>query len=100
MNHTPGPWRFEKELDSHQYIKTPFYIRTVPHDDFGDYLIAIGGLQTEETMHNARLIAAAPEMLAALELAIDKLEVLAATSFSPECVGAIQAMRFAINKAR
>lgn len=53
MNHTPGPWY----ANGHKVWK-----------DIGDFahMIATCGNWSEETEENARLIALAPEMLAAL----------------------------------
>ncbi len=57
MAHTPGPWRIRETF-------TPEYIE----DETNSNLIAIIDWQfnEEETQSNASLIAAAPELLAAL----------------------------------
>lgn len=105
MNHTPLPWTFEKENNAHQYIKTPFYIRA------GDYLIAVGGLQAENTMGNARLIVQACNSHAELlEASVYALQVMddawgdcGCTPSSPDMEGMICpncALREAIRKAR
>ncbi len=67
MPHTPGPWQLDDETEIH---KEGFIIASVtwPEDspclDEDDDLEAL----TEEATANAHLIAAAPELLAALKL--------------------------------
>ena len=75
--HTPGPWRLEKHPEWSQY-----YGNIV-----GSYGIGAGNIENirtisvqlkhgtdEETEANARLIAAAPDLLAALQAAQELLE--------------------------
>lgn len=63
--HTPGPWKFGQYLGS----LSSFCV----HMDAGDkgrgidVVKAVAGITTEQRLANARLIAAAPEMLEALE---------------------------------
>ncbi len=62
--HTPGPWRLTNEIDRTGYIMAgagdfSHTLAIVEHTEFGD------------TKSTARLIAAAPELLAALE-AVDR----------------------------
>lgn len=53
--HTPGPWYFQKSLEGPEYI-----IKPIP----GDVVAVTDPQETEiEEMHNATLIAAAPDML-------------------------------------
>lgn len=52
LRHTPGPWRYEAGV-----VKAG-----------AGYQIAEIKLQAGATMHNAHLLAAAPDMLAALKL--------------------------------
>ena len=66
MSHTPGPWT----QDEYGSVKTPS----------GETLlvegVALAGRSTEETRANARLIAAAPDLLAALKLAFQALDAI------------------------
>lgn len=57
--HTPGPWR----IRGTNYGYTTCYVLGPPHKDGGDY----APICVADTEANARLIAAAPELLAALE---------------------------------
>ena len=72
MNHTPGPWRMEQSQKYHS-------IRVVGADNkpvasFGNQARWIGYTQM---LANARLIAAAPELLEACEMALNTLNGLA-----------------------
>ena len=59
--HTPGPWEIN-EGDGMAIAKVSHYAITAPCTaDIGS------GLSREETLANARLIAAAPDLLAALK---------------------------------
>ena len=74
--HTPGPWQCEPVTDSNpEWLDTPlvrgrFDIFPVPHDDCADA--------------NARLIAAAPELLAATERLLKLWEAQAVVGASPD----------------
>jgi len=62
MNHTPGPWQVAGQHEEHG---AGGVILSVPKDKFiAGLSVAIYG---EESKANARLIAAAPDLLAALE---------------------------------
>lgn len=72
--HTPGPWAIGKNHDAES---EDFIIRQGDDPDspaiasaFVDHI----GLTEEESMANARLIAAAPELLAALERLVSACE--------------------------
>jgi hypothetical protein len=58
--HTPGPWK-------HESIEDCWWV-TAPSKDFGDEIVAVfgGGVIN---VQNARLIAAAPDLLTALKYA-------------------------------
>jgi len=71
--HSALPWTFEKEENPHEYIKTPFYIRS------GKYLVAVGGLQAEETIPNARFIITACNCHAALLEALKQISTKGST---------------------
>lgn len=59
MNHTPGPWtsRESDELPGFFYVSS----------EAGDIVYLSGGLRPHDCAANARLIAAAPEMLSILQ---------------------------------
>lgn len=69
MKHTPGPWRIDYDENASPHIwidaETEFGVAKIESCDHGD------GKETlnQEDWDNARLIAAAPELLAALKLA-------------------------------
>jgi len=69
MSHTLGPWSvedpFEEELTIVQTELPTYRWRTIASIPLGDLE---GGLPQEQVNANARLIAAAPDMLAALKL--------------------------------
>ena len=59
-SHTPGPWRFEP-TSAGCSSDAPYWITD------GSYRIADIRQQSQDTRPNARLIAAAPDLLSALE---------------------------------
>lgn len=96
MKHTPGPWI----LDKHQ---NGYSIRA---DSNGRFVAAIQGAYSnadKELECDAKLIAAAPEMLEALEKSLDSmiyaanlLQVPNNSTFKEN----LNAMKLAINKAK
>ena len=102
-----------------QYTKGPWVLKVTRHDDFtvaeieidaspyrGDVARLqscenIDGIATDELLANARLIAAAPELLEALEefeAEYDKVDL--AKAEPPELTAAVLAARAAIAKAK
>lgn len=69
--HTPGPWGFSK------YAGRDYGI--FPDDSGGELALVRGDHDNEQQLANARLIAAAPELLAALKDAAGILETLGAS---------------------
>lgn len=66
---TPGPWRVEERFTERQVIVVA---------DTGEWtsvVVAAGGQSSVEQLANARLIAAAPDLLKALKNALVELEV-------------------------
>ena len=66
--HTPGPWNFHAPIPS-QGIK-----HYIVHEELADIAEVYAWDHTEATEANARLIAAAPELLEAVRQAINDLE--------------------------
>jgi hypothetical protein len=102
MSHTPGPWGWtdgEKPIDIATYESPGFYQNPQLRSESGEDIVGCDEYWTigpmgndEEVVANARLIAAAPDMLAALNAVVGASE----TGF-PE---ALQSARDAIKKAR
>lgn len=70
--HTPGPWKYEAG-----FVLIPDPKGEYVEAEIDEQLLAHGGAELEECKANARLIAAAPELLAALQslfFAVDHLE--------------------------
>jgi 3-oxoacyl-[acyl-carrier-protein] synthase III len=67
MKHTQGKWEVVKSNDSGRIDikREPYYIAEI-----------IGGLGSDESNANARLIASAPELLKMLKLAQNRLDLL------------------------
>lgn len=99
-NHTPGPWFVDRKHtlavmapDGNEY---PWHVANVMHDCGGD---------DSQADSNVRLIASAPELLAALQRAVPWLGKLIAdgghmNSVAPnDAVGALQQAEAAIAKA-
>ena len=64
MSHTPGPWNVARTQSTHSH-PTRFWETLV---ESSDGLVAVGhGLTHQESDANAALVAAAPELLAALK---------------------------------
>lgn len=70
MKHTKGPWRAIK------YQNTSYYKVTQDFKTYGIDAKDLAGCETDLRFHDAHLIAAAPEMLEALEKALHDLEAL------------------------
>jgi hypothetical protein len=93
--HTPGPWKWAKSRGMNAYEI---------HGADGSYIGDVwgvdepvpNGIKREHQKPNARLIAAAPEMLEALR---DVLEMIATDDLVPESVSYMQQARAAIAKA-
>lgn len=98
MNHSPGPWKVEGEEDSVSYPAV------VAADDT-EVCLFCGDTDRPTRYANARLIAAAPDLLeAALEALTDLALVLATAEHSsvcrcPKCVTAAKLLA-AVRKAK
>ena len=67
--HTPGPWEVENSKDEHNGVEFPQGYNIVSED--GQYIVGDAGiLEGEIDEANARLIAAAPELLEALRFVL------------------------------
>ena len=102
MNHTPGPWTIEKNAGGF-----PGSIRVW---DKNHYMVSDIGIRRNindhgegpEELGNAHLIAAAPELLEACEMALDALGDAQANHREGRIVdtsGERDQLRFAIDKA-
>lgn len=93
--HTPGPWEAAKESSSYNYV-----IFGPQTQDIIAHVIDVA-LPDEVCTANARLISAAPDLLAACEAAEGLLRnrVLIATN-TTDCLELLETLRAAIQKAR
>lgn len=94
--HTPGPWEYRPAMNYIGYAIFP--IGTLPSlaacERYGEVMTVTCFNFPSNTEANARLIAAAPELLEALELILDYLEACAESNYIIEMV------EKAISKAR
>jgi hypothetical protein len=97
--HTPGPWHTGKEMERGLDLRKNIY------NSKGEFIAAVvssAGLRSEhENRANARLIAAAPDLLAACEMARDAFRILS-TSFvyDPEFTELERVLNAAIANAK
>ena len=98
---TPGPWEIKPEEVDRPYIRIRgtrlggrFKVANVLSPDYD----GVHHREADETRANARLIAAAPELLEALQLA-EKAMVEGRNVTYPEWYGVINKARAAITKA-
>lgn len=91
--HTPGPW----VVDINHATGNPEFIRTFISSSDGGDMYDIANVWCDETGNakaNARLIAAAPDLLAALQIAENALDMYSGGQSSD-----LAAIRIAIDKA-
>lgn len=76
--HTPGPWHIDRRADCQAIVSDSSYIVFIPdHKEFDGYpcgSVTSQDKQQPEIDANGHLIAAAPDMLAAIEEAIAHLQ--------------------------
>jgi len=101
--HTPGPWlnRLVKSQASH-YGEKQSPSHQIEHESSGVVLARIpnsGKSLEARNVANARLIAAAPELLAALIDIIEPMAGIDASKFIPETAHRLKQAREAIAKA-
>lgn len=101
--HTPGPWKVSVGYREDGYAK----ITSEAHFGLASVVVEVDGKAYPKGESNARLIAAAPEMLAALEAALLELEANKAAMVGPGWAaqrtmtgGAILAVSRAIHAAK
>ncbi|RRV80383.1 hypothetical protein [Stutzerimonas stutzeri] len=87
--HTPGPWSIDKEER---------WVIHEPEGKSGTLVVPEIYLDDDEAIANARLIAAAPELLAALESA--QMALMGYTHQNAVTLAALEKARAAIAKAR
>lgn len=100
--HTPGPWVVDEKWPNTRF---PSYMpisgaigQPQEHRALANVVTAIGGERYEEGEANARLIAAAPDLLKALERLVLMVSILPPAMDEPG--SAIAISRAAIAKAR
>ena len=79
--HTPGPWKASRRIEQHDdsTLDQPYYsidldtANQQPGQRVSGYIARVDGMRGERQAANARLIAAAPELLAAAWNAIEAL---------------------------
>lgn len=86
--HTPGPWAIEKESESHSIVNRSF--------EGDEWCVAEVYRETDMAIANANLIAAAPDLLDALESVSSDLERIAGVLFSDS----LKVARAAIARAK
>ena len=99
--HTPGPWNVNSALGTHYAVigAEPVLLTITTHAGVGAYICDLVG--DADTLENARLIAAAPELLAALQLAETALAIAGSyvNRDQTRIIKAHEAIRAAIAKA-
>ncbi len=90
-NHTPGPWTVDWESSD---LFSQFHARAWINAEGLHHIGYVDGPSSEERRANARLIAAAPELLEALQLLVAGIENGVSKTFVP-----LQHARAAIAKA-
>ena len=94
MKHTPGPWYVRQDREFYKNHAQPFCISNKPEgdDDYDEDSIWVCRCMDswdDEMKANARLIAAAPELLDALKLACEVLRARGNTGIALHCEKAI-----------
>lgn len=73
-NHTPGPWTYEAGPIGEPDVEDPAFLIVEPSDEAEVVGAIYAPIRNNATEANARLIAAAPELLAALEDALHLMD--------------------------
>ena len=92
--HTPGPWRIKPEEHAAVILCDAFVVADVSYEAG----VCAGASSKEEALANAQLIAAAPELLVALEQCVPL--IIAHANYSGEGVSTLQVARLAIAQAK
>lgn len=101
MTHTPGPWFVERMYEASRTIammrdfKGPNVALAVHGPQ--NWIHAAGAAEQIEA--NARLIAAAPELLIALKETLDYWDSTGFSTCEPDCDCLVESVRDAIHKA-
>ena len=87
LKFTPGPWKARGTLGPlrAEHLKGPFVIEVAAT---GQYLTTMNGWRSDQQEVDARLMAAAPELLDALTNLLDWAENQCGLSGNDECYGA------------
>ena len=99
MSHTPGPWKWDEGqgVITAEWNGFPWHIATVDMSELGWHEDDL--CKSRENGANARLIAAAPDLLEALEYINDNLDLYHGASEKVQADG-YALMKSAIAKAR
>lgn len=92
-NHTPGPWTINLSFDA--AMRREIWTETDAATGHRELVALIPDAEGEHINADARLIAAAPELLAALRWALDQIE----DDLDPEHQAALNAAHVAIHNA-
>ena len=94
--HTPGPWKAVKcgvYQNSQERIDVPVHVASTGDDEYK-------GIGCEAQLANARLIAAAPDLLAACEMALGEFHAQAQQPDAIRLITATDALCAALAKAK
>jgi hypothetical protein len=94
MRHREGPFRVDEWTPKPSMWQHPKHVVIV--DDCGGIVAAVGPGGDPQALADGALLAAAPEMLAACEMSLERLEVAWALGDGPW----LQTLRAAVAKAR
>ena len=94
--HTPGPWRVDGQ-DLFQGVGHDKALMHAVIRDDNERWTALVEIEDKEGLENARLIASAPELLAALEALLEQADL---GEVDEETKPIVDQARAAINKAR
>lgn len=74
MKHTPGPWKLLTEGEDDDFTTRTIIIDGPPRNLSEVCIVTTGSFSDDVEAANARLISAAPQLLSALELSLQRLE--------------------------
>jgi hypothetical protein len=96
--HTPGPWYVANGKDD-RYIRHEYSDLCVARIEDGGHAVLRNQIPQPQQSANARLIAAAPALYAALKRAVATMEMMHGSNAEPSDLTAINIARAAIDEA-